>query len=182
MRVSDLTCRRSVSLCIDLTKKQSGTLRLHRRHADTSSFTVAATPRQDKCRRLSQQSVFIFKYGQSIIPGRDLKESLVFQSELKKEVSRSKPEDDGEKAEARSKNTGSPGCRQQREPAGTGPKEREESASPLGQETLKPGVSNLMGQKDSQSFSHADQISERAGFVEKDEFLVRHFACGFQWS
>jgi hypothetical protein len=27
--------RRSVPLCIDLMKKQSGTLRLHRRHADT---------------------------------------------------------------------------------------------------------------------------------------------------
>jgi hypothetical protein len=39
------SCRRSVSFCIDLMKKQSGTLRLHlrvRRYADTSSFAVAA--------------------------------------------------------------------------------------------------------------------------------------------
>jgi hypothetical protein len=72
---------------------------------------------------LRQEFLFIFKYGQSIIPGRDLEKSLVFQSELKKKVSRSKPKDHGREAHSRGKDTSGPENRHQREPANRGTNE-----------------------------------------------------------
>ena len=49
-----------------------------------------------------------------------------------------------------------------------------ESAGPIEQEQLKPGLSNFVDQQDAQRFGGADQNAESNSFVSKDELTMRH--------
>jgi hypothetical protein len=96
---------------------------------------------------------------------RQLEEPLILQGEIQQDVSRVDEKHQGKKEDAFSNNAQGQEHRHKTESANARTEQGKESAGPIEQEQLEPGLSNFVDQQDAQRFRGADQKAERNGFV-----------------
>jgi hypothetical protein len=116
----------------------------------------------------------IFEDAQSVAARRQLEEPLIFQGEIQQDVSRADAKDKEQKEDAFSNKAHGKEHRHKTESANARTEHGKESAGPIEQEQLEPGLSNFVDQQDAQRFGGADQKAERNGFVSHDELTMRH--------
>ena len=129
--------------------------------------------------RLRQGEISVFKDVQSVTFGCQIVEALVFQREFEENVSRSEPKEQSDEENSRCENAGRQEHRHEIEAANARSNCGKQSAGPLEQEQLKPGIPKFVSEQDTECFPGTDQITERAGFVSEDKHFVRHkMVCG----
>jgi len=109
-----------------------------------------------------------------VASGRQLEKPLIFQGEIQQDVSRADAKHQDKQEDAFSNNAHGQEHRHETESTNAGAEKGKESADPIEQEQLEPGLLNFMDQQDAQRFRGADQKAERNGFVSNDELTVRH--------
>jgi hypothetical protein len=88
---------------------------------------------------------------------RQLEEPRIFQGEIQQDVSRADAKHQEQKEDAFSNNAHGKEHRHKTESANARTEHGKESAGPIEQEQLEPGISNFVDQQDAQRFGGADQ-------------------------
>jgi hypothetical protein len=107
-----------------------------------------------------------------VASGRQLEEPLIFQGEIQQDVSRVDAKHQEKKVDAFSNNAQDQEHGHKTESTNARTEQGKESAGPIEQEQLEPGLSNFVDQQDAQRFRGADQKAERSGFESNDELTI----------
>jgi hypothetical protein len=110
--------------------------------------------------------------------GRQFEEILIFPHEIQQNVTRVDAKQKEKKEDAFSNNAYCQEHRHKRESTNACSDQGKDTAGPIQQEQLEPGISNFVNQQDSQRFRGADQKAERFCFVSNDELTMRHMRLG----
>jgi hypothetical protein len=124
--------------------------------------------------RLSWSEFRIFEDAQSVASGRRLEEPLIFQGKIQQNVSRVDAKHEEKKEDALSNNPNGQERRHKTEATNARTEQGKESAGPIEQQQLEPGLSNFVDEQDAQCFRGADQKAERNGLVSNGELTMRH--------
>jgi hypothetical protein len=120
----------------------------------------------------------IFENAQSVTLGRQFEEILIFPHEIQQNVTRVNAKQKEKKEDAFSDNAYCQEHRHKSESTNACSGQGKDTAGPVEQEQLEPGISNFVNQQDSQRFRGADQKAERFCFVSNDELTMRHIRLG----